>query len=365
MVWQVFNARPGVADTEHDVASRVRSHGQARIRFAERDSARFDRQFASVRHGVAGVDDKIHEQLPDVAGIRPHLSNLPRADENHLRVFVHQPAQHFVHACHDRVEIEYHDLDDFPAAEDQELPREGGSALRRVSDFLRIFMQRMFGAEILTDQVVVSDDHSEDVVEIMGHATGQLPHHFHFLRLDELRLEPAPLVISQMEFGHVLIDARIPHDFRLIVVDGIAPAANPARVAIAAQNPELLLFSLRLVLRPCFGQTLPVLGMDGIGEALKVIVKALTRASPNRLIGRADINDARLCCVLDPENLLEMSHHFAEMIDSLLDIHDVGSGIVGLGLVGTSIRHWSRDRALSHERTILAIASHAITVYAN
>ena len=33
----------------------------------------------------------------------------------------------------------------------------------------------------------------EDVVEIMRHAAGQLPDRFHFLRLDQLRLEPAAL----------------------------------------------------------------------------------------------------------------------------------------------------------------------------
>ena len=55
----------------------------------------------------------------------------------------------------------------------------------------RLLLSDIVRAESLHHQIAVTHDDGQDVVEVMGHAAGELADHFHFLRFDELRLQPS------------------------------------------------------------------------------------------------------------------------------------------------------------------------------
>src|ERR1700692_1871079 len=76
------------------------------------------------------------------------------------------------------------------ATEDQELPGQPGSPLRRVPDLLDVFSHRTLIAKVRSNQIAVTNDDRQDVVEVMGHAADELSDHFHFLGLNKMRYQP-------------------------------------------------------------------------------------------------------------------------------------------------------------------------------
>ena len=120
---------------------------RARVVFIERDIAGGDGELAAVGHGIAGIDDQIHQHLPDVAGVGLDASDLFSGNHRHFDVLVNEPPQHFVHVFHHVIEVEHDGLHRLFAAEDEQLPRQPGGALRGVPDLLDIFAQRTVRAE--------------------------------------------------------------------------------------------------------------------------------------------------------------------------------------------------------------------------
>ena len=58
--------------------------------------------------------------------------------DRHFDVLANEPPQHFVQVLHHVIEVEHDGLNRLFAAEDQQLPRQPGGALRRVADFLGV-----------------------------------------------------------------------------------------------------------------------------------------------------------------------------------------------------------------------------------
>ena len=175
-----------VAHGKRHIIAGVRARVREREIFIERDVGGFDFQFAAVGHGVARVDDEVHQQLPDEAGIGLDPPGISFGNDGQLDIFIHQPPQHFIHVFDVLVKFKHHRLHHLLAAEQQKLPRQRRRPLRRVPDFLGAFVRKAVGGKFRHHEIVVADDDAKDVVEIVRDAAGEMADHLHLLRLDEL-----------------------------------------------------------------------------------------------------------------------------------------------------------------------------------
>ncbi len=117
------HADAGVAHGHRHVAAR-RKVMLGRISLREGHVGRFNGQRAAVRHGVSGVQGKVHDRAADFAGVGPHLPEGGRAIDGHLDPLAHQTAQHPVEVRNDDIQVENLGLQHLPPAEGQQLLRE-------------------------------------------------------------------------------------------------------------------------------------------------------------------------------------------------------------------------------------------------
>ena len=92
-----------------------------------------------------------------------------------------------------RVQVHDPRLEHLPPAEREELARQGGTAVGRPADLLHASRLRPVGRQGSQEQVAVARDDIQEVVEVVGHAGGELADGLELLGLQELRLEPLAL----------------------------------------------------------------------------------------------------------------------------------------------------------------------------
>ncbi len=199
-----------VTDAEHHVVAGNGAGVCARVVFIQRDIVGGDGQLAAVGHGIAGIDDQIHQHLPDVAGVGLDASDLFSGNNRHFDVLVNEPPQHFVQVFHHVIEVQHDGLHRLFAAEDQQLPGQPGGALGRRPNRLKMTLEHRVRAEFLHRQIAVTHDDRQDVVKVMRHAAGELADHFHFLRFDKLRLQKSVLRdILHHPYGEITVARRL------------------------------------------------------------------------------------------------------------------------------------------------------------
>ena len=188
-----IHAHAGVADGQHHVLARLRWGVQAGIAFVERDIGGLDGEFAALRHGIAGVDRQIHDDLFDLAGIGAHRAQFRARDHYQIDVFADQPGEQFEVFGDDGVQIEDLGSEHLLAAESQKLPGEGGGAIGGIGNLLGRPAHAGVGPDAIQQKFGVAGDDHQQIVEVVGNAAGQTTDGFHFLRLAKLLLEGAVL----------------------------------------------------------------------------------------------------------------------------------------------------------------------------
>ena len=156
-----------------------------------------DGELAAARHGIAGVDGKIHQDLFNHAGVAMQERDILRRLEPERDMFANEALQHFGQIVHDLAQIEMSALHHILAAEHEQLSREAGGAFGGEEDGLHrvhhLGRQRLPGKQ----RAGMALDDGEHVVEVVRDTGGELADGLHFLRLAQLRLEAQP-------FGDVL-----------------------------------------------------------------------------------------------------------------------------------------------------------------
>ena len=94
--------------------------------------------------------------------------------------------EHAVQVRHDGIQIEYLRLKDLLAAEREELACETGRALAGLLDLLDMRADGILGSELHHRELAVAEYGSEQVVEVVRHASRQPSHRLHLLSLAEL-----------------------------------------------------------------------------------------------------------------------------------------------------------------------------------
>ena len=126
------HAFAGVDDFECDVGSR-REIGDRRGVVEDRTLRAHD-EAAAARHGVAGIDPEIDDDLFDLAGIGFDTGQRGFELGDDLEVFANDPLQKTLEVGNDDVEIDDARLKQLFAAEGQKLSREASGLLARLMD---------------------------------------------------------------------------------------------------------------------------------------------------------------------------------------------------------------------------------------
>ena len=218
----------GVCDADH----RVRAWRSAEAVLALDDGlCRGDHESgAAGPHRVTRIERQVDEHLPQHSLIR--ASDERRAPELDLHEYVvaEEAAQHGRDVGHHAVQIEGRGLEDLAPRERQELLGERRAALGRGDDLAeeRAVLHRRSEACHLR----LRQDRGEDVVEVVGDASGELADRLHLLRLPE----PLRDVLLLRD-----VDDRAGHVGRLaqpIAIDA-ATARQPADGAVRPHDAVL------------------------------------------------------------------------------------------------------------------------------
>jgi hypothetical protein len=127
-----------VGDGQHDVRSRTHGDVLDGVRVVEDHRRGLNRQPASLRHGVACVDDQIHEDLLELSCIGNDCRPGRRQLRYELDVLADQTTQHLARLDDEAVHVEKRWLEDLLAAKGEQLAREPVRPLGRVEDLVDV-----------------------------------------------------------------------------------------------------------------------------------------------------------------------------------------------------------------------------------
>ncbi len=163
----------------------------------DRDVRRLDPQSPARRHGVAAVDDEVHQHLADLARIRLDESQRRLERRRQLDVLADEPAQHPGDVLDHLVHVQDPGLDDLLPAERQQLLREIGRLPAGVRDLAHLRPLVVGQAVVGLQHVGVAVDHREQVVEIVRHTARKPADSLNPLRLLQLLGEPRTLGLGE------------------------------------------------------------------------------------------------------------------------------------------------------------------------
>ena len=116
------HAAAGVRDAQKSVgAGRQMARGKG-ARLGQREIAGFDAQDTPLRHGVAGVDGQVEDQLLHLAEVGPNADRRLGQGQFQLNVFAQNPPQQVRHLRHRAVQDEQSGFEHLLAAKGQQLP---------------------------------------------------------------------------------------------------------------------------------------------------------------------------------------------------------------------------------------------------
>src|SRR5260370_2977633 len=103
-----------------------------------------------------------------------------------LYVFPNEPFQHLFHVLDHYIQVENPRIHHLLPAECEQLSSERGCSMTRLQDFVDASTQRTILLRALLNNLSVTDDYTEQVIEIVSHTSGKPPHCLHLLRLPDL-----------------------------------------------------------------------------------------------------------------------------------------------------------------------------------
>src|SRR5262245_7997094 len=254
----------------------------------DQDVRGLDGETPAVRHGVPGVEAKVHEDPADLIPVHAYEVEVSRPPHRDLDRLADQPPQETLAVRDHGVQADQLGVEHLPAAEGQELPGEvrgpvGGRA------YVGDVAAHPLVAGLARREVGAADDGHDQAVEVVGHAAGQAPDRLHLVRLGELLLELAPPGDVEEGADHPLgTAARVAHD---------VAAADHARVrAVRAPEAELVLdlvFALAHEALDVRAQPGPILGVDAGVPPLHAGLEVRYGAAEQGLDGLAPPHAAR------------------------------------------------------------------------
>ena len=175
------HARAGIADSEHHEGAGLDRLVPSRVPVVEIDVRRFDGECPAVRHGVAGVHRKVHEDLGNLARIGVHEPESLAHARHEGDVLADDPPKHPAHIDDRVVEVQGLRPQNLLPAEGQQLGGQERGLLGRTADLGDVVAPAITGWQIVHDQIRVARDRGQHVVEVVSDAAGEQPHRLELL----------------------------------------------------------------------------------------------------------------------------------------------------------------------------------------
>jgi hypothetical protein len=126
----------------------------------------------AVRHGISRVGGEIEEDLVEVHRVQEdgcHCRCMGRGDGHRARQHADEERAHFIHGSVERQGAR--DTDLFARKGEQTLGERGG-AIHRPDHVLYVWAERSWKGAIGKDQLALTAQYCQQIVEIVGHAAG-------------------------------------------------------------------------------------------------------------------------------------------------------------------------------------------------
>ncbi len=160
----------------------------------------------AIRHGIPGVDGEVHNDLFDLAGVGLDPPQVWGQGRRQRDVSADEPPEHCLEIAHDAVQVEDLGLKHLLAAEGEELARKICPPLSSLDDLFDL-AAAVGVLDVLEQHVANADDHTEDVVEIVGDAARQPADRLQFLQLAHFPFHP--FLLSHVADGPDEVDGSI------------------------------------------------------------------------------------------------------------------------------------------------------------
>ena len=159
----------------------------------------------------------MHQHQFEFPGVRHHKARLFGRPAIELYVVAQGGAQEVLGVADRGVEIEQYGFGHVMAAEDEQLPGQPGRAVGSPLDLCDVLLEVTVRRKAVRQELGVAEDRLQQVVEVMGDPTGELPDRLHALSL------PEALLGSGLT-GEGLVELGIPQRELLHQAEGLVPA---------------------------------------------------------------------------------------------------------------------------------------------
>ncbi len=215
---------------------------------AECHVPRLEREPSAMRHGVACVEHQVQDHLLDLSWVCQDPARRAEYRDEVDGVAEHRLQQH-PHAIGHLVQIERFWREYLAPAVGEELVRQLGGALCAGEHHVRVVPEGAVRREPSLQELAVTHDDDESVVEIVRNAAGELADRPELLLLPELGFEflpgesQSPLLLNIREVGGEAVEPSL----RVARGEGIHP--NPPGLAVLRNHPLVELKGVDLASR--------------------------------------------------------------------------------------------------------------------
>src|SRR5271157_2885111 len=162
-----------------------------------------DSDNSATRHGISGIECKVHNYLLDLSSVSSHTTCLLAQDDREGDILAENPTEHLLRLLEKLPQVDDLGLDHLLPAEGQELLREGSRPLGGILYDIQVAEDGLSVIRVALHHRAEPKDHLQHVVEVMRHPAGQSTEALEFLRLQHLRFQSVPLLLSLFPLADV------------------------------------------------------------------------------------------------------------------------------------------------------------------
>ena len=168
------------------------------VRFVQFDIRSLDRQIASFRHRITGIDDQVQDDLFDLPRIRFDEAQSRLQDSLQMDVLADQGLEHGLKVRYHGIQVQHFQVLNLPAAEGQQLACQGCGPPSRFLDMLDVFASKEIGSEAVDHKFTVAPLVFTHATVI--DATGKPADRLHLLSLAKLLFQSGSVLVGQLAF---------------------------------------------------------------------------------------------------------------------------------------------------------------------
>src|ERR1035438_8430535 len=179
------HAAAGICESEHYIGSGIQISA-SRGPFVELHDRSFDPNVSSHGHRIARVRRQVHQDLSDLTGVSQDRRKWIGWVEKDSSLFANNSLQQLGGVSYDFVQIQGPDNTSWIGAEGQQLPGQATRIFCRCFDLIEAVRQTIILRNLVRCQFCISQNHGQNVVQLVSNPTGQTAKGLHLLRLEDM-----------------------------------------------------------------------------------------------------------------------------------------------------------------------------------